>query len=101
VWFDLIVKTEKDIFIIEYLVKQIRVGKVFYMKDIKRWCAFHGIDFKTHFVYRKEFTLKANLWNLYSYWRFCLDEKKIYKKIANVKLIELEDNVGYNILKQW
>lgn len=70
VTFDLIVKVENDIFVIEHLTKQIDEGKIFRMQDISRWCDSHNIDFKTKFSYRKEFPLKANLWNLYSYLRF-------------------------------
>lgn len=46
------------------------------MKQIQDWCRYHQIPFKTRFVYRKDFPVKANLWNLYSYWRFRYDVKK-------------------------
>lgn len=40
------------------------------MKQIKEWCYFQHISFKTKFIYRKDFPFRANLWNLYSYVRF-------------------------------
>jgi len=76
VTFDLIVKAENDIFVIEHLTRQIDEGKIFQMQDISRWCDSHNIDFKTSFSYRKEIPLKANLWNLYSYLRFSLTKNR-------------------------
>ena len=39
------------------------------MKQIQEWC-YYQIPFKTRFIYRKDFEVQANLWNLYSYCRF-------------------------------
>lgn len=40
------------------------------MEQIQEWCYYHKIIFKTEFIYRKDYSVTANLWNLYSYCRF-------------------------------
>ena len=44
--------------------------KRMYMKDIHEWCRLHSIEYQTVFVYRKEYSLVANIWNAYSYLRW-------------------------------
>lgn len=46
------------------------------MKQIKEWCYFQHISFKTKFIYRKDFPFRANLWNFYSYCRFRYEIRK-------------------------
>lgn len=55
------------------LVNRIDAGESVRLKQIQEWCHCHQIPFKTKFIYRKDFPLKANLWNLYSYGRFKID----------------------------
>lgn len=55
------------------LVDRIDAGESIRMKQIKDWCNYHRIPFKTRFIYRKDFPAKANLWNLYSYCRFKIE----------------------------
>lgn len=55
------------------LVNRIDAGESVRLKQIQEWCHCHQISFKTKFIYRKDFPLKANLWNLYSYGRFKID----------------------------
>lgn len=55
------------------LVNRIDIGESIRMKQIQDWCNYHQIPFKTKFIYRKDFSVKANLWNLYSYCRFKID----------------------------
>ncbi len=45
------------------------------MKDIYGWCQIHHVPVIMKFVYRKDFPIKANLWNLYSYYRFLLEKR--------------------------
>lgn len=59
-----------DDFKIQCLVNRIDTGESIRMKQIQEWCHCHQIPFKTKFIYRKDFSFKANLWNLYSYGRF-------------------------------
>ena len=40
----------------------------------------HKIPFATKFKYRKDFPLKANIWNLYSYFRFLYTRKIVLEK---------------------
>ena len=63
------------------LVNRIDAWESVRLKQIQEWCHCHQIPFKTKFIYRKDFPLKANLWNLYSYCRFRI--QLIYMKRAN------------------
>lgn len=63
------------------LVNRIDAGESVRLKQIQEWCHCHQIPFKTKFIYRKDFPLKANLWNLYSYCRFRI--QLIYMKREN------------------
>ncbi len=70
VLFYLFFKTGTDDFKKQCLISRIDAGESMRMKQIQDWCHCHQISFKTKFVYRKDFSLRANLWNLYSYSRF-------------------------------
>ena len=70
VLFYLFFKTGMDDFKKQCLINRIDAGESMRMKQIQDWCHSHQILFKTKFVYRKDFSLRANLWNLYSYSRF-------------------------------
>ena len=70
VLFYLFFKTGTDDFKKQCLISRIDAGESIRMKQIQDWCHCHQISFKTKFVYRKDFSLRANLWNLYSYSRF-------------------------------
>lgn len=59
------------------LVDRISSGEKMMMKDIYDWCQIHHVPVTTKFVYRKDFSIKANLWNLYSYCRFKREKKEI------------------------
>lgn len=78
VLFYLFFKTEIDDFKRQCLINRIDAGESMRMKQIQDWCHRHQISFKTKFVYRKDFPLRANLWNLYSYSRFKIG--LIYRK---------------------
>lgn len=69
VWFYLHVNSEQDMVKISYLTDRIDAGEQMVMKDIYQWCQGHGIKYNSKFVYRKDFSLKANIWNFYSYMR--------------------------------
>ena len=51
------------------LIERINSGEKM-MKDIYGWCKSHQVPFWTKFIYRGDFSVKANIWNLYSYCRF-------------------------------
>lgn len=70
VLFYLFFKPGIDDFKKQCLVDRIDSGEPIRMKQIKDWCSYHQIPFKMRFIYRKDFSVKANLWNLYSYCRF-------------------------------
>lgn len=54
----------------DILLERVCSGEDIKMKDISNWCQTQGIPFFTKFVYRKDFSVTANFWNLYSYCRF-------------------------------
>lgn len=60
------------------LVKRVESGATTNMREIAGWCDEHHIPFITKFDYRRDFSIKANLWNLYSYIRYRIDLR--YKK---------------------
>ena len=80
IFFYLSFQVGKDDFNRGYLAKQIDDGVIMNMKQIAGWCDVHYIPFITKFKYRKDFPLKANLWNLYSYSRF-LFKRKVSDKL--------------------
>lgn len=54
----------------DVLVGQINSGEKMMMKDIYRWCKRHQVPVMTKFIYRRDFSIVANIWNFYSYCRF-------------------------------
>lgn len=73
VLFYMFFKVGVDDFKRQCLVNWIKSGENLRMKQIQEWCHWHQIPVKTKFFYRKDFPVKANLWNLYSYSRFKID----------------------------
>lgn len=69
VWFYLHLQSELDVVKVSYLLNRIEAGDSFSMRDIYKWCSMQKINYRTKFVYRKDFPLAANLWNFYSYIR--------------------------------
>lgn len=69
VWFYLKLRSDQDVLKYTYLARRIKAGESLLMKDIFSWCKAQGIQYKTRFRYRKDFPLKANLWNFWSYLR--------------------------------
>lgn len=69
VWFYLYLQSELDVVKFSYLSKRIEAGDSFKIKDLYRWCTIQEIKYKTKFVFRKDFPVKSNLWNFYSYIR--------------------------------
>ena len=66
VLFYLFFKTGMDDFKRQCLIKKIDDGESMRMKQIQ---------FKTQFTYRKDFSFRVNLWNLYSYCRFKIERQ--------------------------
>lgn len=69
VWFYLYLRSEQDILKYIFLEKRIKTGESMQMKDICSWCEAQGIRYRARFRYRKDFPMKANLWNFWSYIR--------------------------------
>jgi hypothetical protein len=49
------------------------------MMEIFKWCNVQGIKYRTRFIYRRDFPLRANVWNLYTYIRGTLENRYIYR----------------------
>ena len=81
VWFYLYLQSKSDVVKFLYLSKHIEAGDSFRMIDIHRWCTMQKIRYRTKFVYRKDFPVKANFWNFYSYIRSKV-ENSISKMIS-------------------
>ena len=77
VLFYLFFKAGIDDFKRRCLLNRVNAGEPMRMKQIQEWCRHHQIPFKTQFIYRKDFSVKANLWNFYSYCRFLLNMRKL------------------------
>ena len=73
VMFYLTLRNEKERRWFSFLEGRIQAGERIVMKDIYRWCIYHGISYRTRFFYRPDFPVRANLWNLYSYLRGRID----------------------------
>ena len=88
--------SDKDIWFLEQWVNGI---SNIYMKDIHNWCRMHFVKYHTVFVYRKEYPVKANIWNGYSYIRWRMERMMNWNKI-NSACMKGSLRVGYS-LKVW
>ena len=70
--FYLYVKAENEALKVETLGKHIEGGLRIGLRGISEWCTHQRIKCFTKFKYRKDYPIKANIWNLYSYCRFKL-----------------------------
>lgn len=52
------------------LIARIQRGEQMNMSGVYGWCKAHHVPVDMKFFYRKDFSVKANIWNLYSYCRF-------------------------------
>lgn len=75
VLFYLIFRVGLDEYKKNILISRINSGEEMMMKDIYRWCQKQQVVLKCRFIYRKDFSITANIWNLYSYCRFKWDIK--------------------------
>ena len=74
--FYLIFKVGLDEYKKGILVERINSGEKMMMKDIYGWCKRQQVPFWTKFIYRRDFSIVANIWNLYSYYRFKWEMRK-------------------------
>ena len=72
VCFYLFAKTEVEAFSVETLGRYKEGGLRIGLKGISEWCTHQRIEGITKFKYRRDYPIKANIWNLYSYCRFKL-----------------------------
>lgn len=74
VMFTLQIRTEMDRITFGYFSERIMAGEIFKMKMIASWCESHEVAYSYRFRYRKEYPIRANMWNFYSYCRFRVEE---------------------------
>ena len=72
----LFARTEEEAFRIETLGKYIEGGLRIGLRGINDWCTYQHIRYFMKFKYRKDYPIKANIWNLYSYCRFKLQRSQ-------------------------
>ena len=70
----LFARTESEAYRDETLGKHIEDGLFVGMEGICKWCVRQHINYTMKFMYRKDYPIKANIWNLYSYMRFIFRE---------------------------
>lgn len=56
-----------------HLIARIKNGEKMNMSGIYRWCQNQHIAVTMRFFYRKDYSIRANAWNLYSYCRFRIE----------------------------
>ena len=67
--FSISLENEVDMNKFSYIAQRIRSGEHLMMRDIYGWCHAHRIAYTTHFCFRKDYPVSANLWNFYNYVR--------------------------------
>lgn len=88
VLFYLIFRVGSDEYKKNILIERINNGEKTMLKDIYGWCEKQQIPLRMKFIYRKDFSIMANLWNMYSYYRFrheIREKQRAWKKICNMK----------------
>ncbi len=78
VLFYLIFKVGSEEYKKNILINRINSGEKMLMKDIYEWCQKQQVPLRMKYIYRKDFSLMANLWNFYSFCRFIIEIKYYY-----------------------
>lgn len=73
--FFLLLEDEIDEMKFQYLAGRIINGEKLHMKGIDGWYKAQGIEYKSKFKYKMDMSILADIWNFYSYIRFCLTHK--------------------------
>ena len=81
--FCIFLESDMDINMYSYLAQRIMDGEQLMMRDIYGWCHAQKIDCSTHFRFRKDYPVSANLWNLYNYVRAKIEMNR-KKYITNI-----------------
>lgn len=68
--FGILLQSEMDRVAFGYMVERESVK----MQMIVSWCESHGIKYNYTFIYCRDYPLMANIWNLYSYCRFRVEQ---------------------------
>lgn len=72
--FGLLLQSEMDRVAFGYMAERVSTGESIKMQMIVSWCESHGIKYNYTFIYRRDYPLRANIWNLYSYCRFRVEQ---------------------------
>ena len=72
--FYLKITTQKEWGTCLVLRDRISKGEKMRLRDIANWCKGHSISYTHKFIYRKDIPLSENMWNLYWYIRFQIEE---------------------------
>lgn len=67
--FSLELKDDSDVLKYKCLIARMKQEN-FYMRDIHAWCVIQCVKYRTKFIYRAQYPLKANIWNYIQYLMF-------------------------------
>lgn len=72
--FGLLLQSEMDRVAFGYMAERISAGESIKMQAVVSWCESHEIKYNYTFIYRRGYPFRANIWNLYSYCRFRVEQ---------------------------
>lgn len=58
---------------VDCLIQMVDEGTDLWMRTLYDWCQKQHVPLKMKFKYRQDYSIKVNIWNLYSYCRFIWD----------------------------
>lgn len=58
---------------VDCLIQMVDEGTDLRMRTLYDWCQKQHVPLKMKFKYRQDYSIKVNIWNLYSYCRFIWD----------------------------
>ena len=58
---------------VDCLIQMVDEGTDLRMRTLYNWCQKQHVPLKMKFKYRQDYSIKVNIWNLYSYCRFIWD----------------------------
>ena len=61
---------------VDCLIQMVDEGTDLRMRTLYDWCQKQHVPLKMKFKYRQDYSIKVNIWNLYSYCRFIWDVQR-------------------------
>ncbi len=86
VFFYMLFRVGIDSLKVDCLIQMVDEGTDLRMRTIYDWCQKQHVPLKTKFKYRQDYSIKVNIWNLYSYCRFIWD---VYREKIMTRWIDI------------